>query len=142
MKLATVIDGDTYAAVDLKGRRYRIRLQGADCPELHQRNGPQAKHFVHKTVGKRWVKVRLRGKDRYRRHLADVRVEQQDLAWLLVRAGLAYPLGDSWRLKTARLTAWLQRRGVHAGFGQAKPWQGRQSGRWLRTVRYWLKKRK
>jgi endonuclease YncB( thermonuclease family) len=135
MRLVTVIDGDTFMAVDMRGKRRKLRLLGVDCPELNQRNGPEARNFVQQACAKEVVQVRLKGRDRYKRDLADVQVGGKSLALLLVRAGLAYSLGGSLALRMAATGAWLSRRGVHKGFGQQKPWQSNSRGnglvRWL-----------
>jgi micrococcal nuclease len=124
MKFITVIDGDTFEAVDRKGKRRRLRLYGVDCPEMNQRNGLAAKMFVKSLADQKWVRVKLMERDRYRRHVADVRVEGSNLGYLLVKAGLAYPLTNSWKLRMAAAGARITRRGIHSGFGQAKPWNG------------------
>lgn len=142
MRLVTVIDGDTYMAVDMRGKRRKLRLRQVDAPEQGQRNSAQAKQFVTDLAGRQVVRVRLRGRDRHHRHLCDVRVGKQDLALALVRAGLAYPLGRSMLLRLAALGAWLRGRGIHQGFGQRKPWQATSRtplGRWLS---YRLRKRR
>jgi len=143
MRLVTIIDGDTFMAIDMRGKRRKLRLLGVDCPELNQKNGPQAKEFVQRVCGKQIVEVRLKGRDCYKRDLADVRVGGQSLALLLVREGLAYSLGGSVLLNMAAAGAWFKRRGVHRGFGQKKPWQAssRQPGL-MRWLSYRLRKRR
>jgi micrococcal nuclease len=135
MQLITVIDGDTFMVVDKSGTKRKLRLLDVDCPELNQRNGKEAKAYVAKMCLKRYVSVRLTGRDRYRRHLANVRVGGQDLAYLLVQQGLAYSIGGSWRLRLAGMGARMTGKGVHRGFGQSKPWEAstRKNGfsRWL-----------
>lgn len=135
MRLVTVIDGDTYMGVDMRGKRRKMRLRQVDCPELDQRNGQAAKRFVIELAGKQVVRVRLRGRDRHHRHLCDVRIDGQDLGLALVRAGMAYPTSRSIALRLAASGAWLQGKGVHRGFGQRKPWQASSRtplGRWLK----------
>lgn len=124
MRLVTIVDGDTFIALDRKGVRRKLRLRNIDSPELAQRNGKRAREFVQRLTKDRVVRVRLLGRDRYGRHLATVRVAGKDLALMLVREGLAYPL-KGWRLRLAGAGAWLTRRGVHSGFGQAKPWEAK-----------------
>lgn len=142
MRLITVIDGDTFMAVDMAGKRRKLRLLGVDCPELNQRNGPEARSFVQQAAAKEVVQVRLKGRDRYKRDLADVQVGGKSLALMLVRAGLAYPLGGSLSLRMASTGAWLSRRGVHKGFGQKKPWQSNSRGTGLvRWLSYRLKRK-
>jgi endonuclease YncB( thermonuclease family) len=140
MRLITIIDGDTFMAVDVRGKRHKLRLQDVDCPELSQRNGPEARAFVQAKVGKDYVRVQLRGRDRYARHLARIRVGHEDLALALVKAGLAYPLKSGARFQFAALGARIARKGVHRGFGQAKPWnsvsRSSRIGRWLSRRKY------
>lgn len=138
MRLVNIIDGDTFVAKDSRGRLLRLRLAGVDCPEMGQRNGPQAKHFVHVAVSRQEVWVRLLGRDRYRRYLADVRIGDRSLAHLLAAAGLAYPLNAGLRVRLAATFAWLTRKGVHAGLGQPKPWASFSRSR-LGKMLYWLK---
>jgi micrococcal nuclease len=146
MRLITVIDGDTFVALDMKGKQRKLRLLGIDAPEMTQKNGPESKAFVQQTCGKSVVRVRLKGRDKYRRHLADVQVNGESLALLLVRAGMAYGMGGSLRMRAASAGAWLGRRGVHKGFGQKKPWDAssRKPGlfRWLAYRLNKSKKRK
>lgn len=135
MKIVTVIDGDTVAAIDPKGRKFRLRLRGIDCPEIGQSLGAEARQALAEVVAKQWVHVRLHGRDRYRRHVADVWTPQGQLAQaVLVRAGLAHVLEGHWRLQWLQWPARLRLKGVHA-WGQKKPWAFR-GPRWLR----WLKK--
>lgn len=146
MRLVTIIDGDTYMAVDSLGKRRKLRLADVDCPELSQRNGPAARAFVRNLTRKMWVDVQLRGRDRYARHLARVRIGGRDLAHALVSAGLAYPLNSGGRFAFVALGARLARKGIHSGFGQRKPWESRSRssfiGRWLSRRAYRKKNRR
>jgi micrococcal nuclease len=140
MRLVTVIDGDTFVAVDRHGVKRRLRLARVDCPELGQRNGDVARDWVAQRTAKKWVQVRLVERDKYRRYVAHVRVDNEDLATALVREGLGFPLDKGVRLRVAALSAWVQRKGVHRGVGQPKPWHApsRASwfGRWMATRRH------
>lgn len=134
MKVVTVIDGDTVAAVDTRGKKYRLRLRGIDCPEIGQSLGAEARQALIDLVAKQWVYVRLHGRDRYRRHVADVWAPDGTLTQAaLVRAGLAHVLDGNWRLQWLQWPARLQLKGVHA-WGQKKPWAFR-GPRWLRWLR-------
>lgn len=139
MRLVTIIDGDTYMAVDTRGKKRKLRIHDVDCPELSQRNGREARAFVRAAVGKSYVQVQLRGRDRYRRHLARVRIQGEDLGLALTKAGLAYPVrGAGWRITGAALRAQLARKGVHRGLGQAKPWESTSRSTWFGR---WLSRR-
>ncbi len=133
MRFVAIIDGDTFEAVDVRGRHRRLRLRAVDCPELDQPFGHAAQTFVQRWAGRRWVHVRLRGRDRYRRHLADVRRGRRDLATDLLRAGLAYPLAGASRLAT--WPARLLRRGVWGQVWPRRPWQSRSRRHaWMRRL--------
>jgi micrococcal nuclease len=143
MRLLTIIDGDTYVATDVKGVRRRLRLKDIDAPELGQRTSQESKAFVQQLTADKWVKVSLRGRDRYNRHLCKVRVEKRDLAFQLVLAGMAYPLSGAWGLRAAAAFAWLARRGVHRDFGQSRPWQAiGRNNRLVGWVRYQMRKKR
>lgn len=141
MRLVAIVDGDTFEAVDARGRRRRLRLRAVDCPELDQPFGEAARTFVQRWAGRRWVRVRLRGRDRYRRHLADVRLERADLAAALVRAGLAWPLAGAGSLRWTVWQARLAQRGLWSAWRRRAPWQSpsrrrrRRGWRWHRPRR-------
>lgn len=127
MRIITVIDGDTLVAVTHRGKKLRLRLRGIDCPELDQPLGPQARQAAGELVAKQWLRVRLHGKDRYDRYVADVwTADGQALQELLVRQGLAHVLPNSpWSWRRAQWGARLRRRGVH-GWGHTAPWEHRR----------------
>lgn len=123
MKLLVAIDGDTFDAIDRGGVRHRLRLYAVDCPELGQPKGLEARKFVQSWASSRWVRVRLRGRDRYRRELADIRLDGEDLAERLVREGLAFALKHArWKVRSAQTAARILRRGVWRGVRVRRPW--------------------
>lgn len=122
VKVITVIDGDTYQVVSKKGKQYRIRLRGVDCPELLQHKGPEAAQFASKLIHKKWVTARFFGKDRYGRHVADIKTTQGDLATMLVEQGWAHVLDNRKSLKLAESLAKLRRRGLWNSLWVTKPW--------------------
>lgn len=121
LRIVTVIDGDTLIAVNAAGKKYKLRVRGIDCPELGQRLSYEARDFAQTLVQGKWVQVRFHGRDKFRRHVASVRIGNTDLAREMIAHGFGFPL--SRRLKWASLGARLLRRGVWGGFGQAKPWE-------------------
>jgi len=66
-----VIDGDTIDILH-NGKAQRIRLYGIDCPEKGQPFGKVAKWATSAFVFGRTVTVQGRGKDKYKRLVADV----------------------------------------------------------------------
>jgi micrococcal nuclease len=93
-----VIDGDTIIIQDENGNEVRIRLIGADTPELNEPMGQEAKIFTTKQIAESNNKVTLYydgdTTDRYGRSLALVYITDKDdkkvmLNELLIRKGLA-----------------------------------------------------
>ena len=121
----TVIDGDTLWTVDNAGKKRRLRLFGLDAPERGQPGYAQARLSLAQAIEGRWVDVRWRGRDRYRRHVASVSLEGVDPCRALIRQGLAYPLPEGrwsylalwarvtgrgvWKTRLAPHTAWRRR---------------------------------
>ena len=89
-----IVDGDTIHLNDEK-----IRFSGIDAPELKQtckKNtkiiycGVLAKKLLLKKIGKDPVKCINKGKDQYKRTLAECFVNNDSLSKFLVRAGYAF----------------------------------------------------
>ena len=92
-----VIDGDTYRI-----NNHKHRLLGADTPETFDSNnnfqptsGPQylygqeAKRFSKNLIENKEVKINTIKKDKYNRLVSKISFNNQDLATLLIRKGLA-----------------------------------------------------
>ena len=75
-KVVGVADGDTVTVLSAKNKRYKIRLQGVDAPELRQAFGRQSKKALSDLVFGQPVRVQLQGKDRYGRWLGKVLVAE------------------------------------------------------------------
>ena len=121
-----ITDGDTLWIRPLHGGRARkIRLDGIDAPEICQAYGVRARERLAAFVRGRQVRVMTRGRDDYRREMARVELQGQDIgAWMVVR-GLAW----SYRFRRdpgpyvgLEALARKQRRGL---FAQDKPLQPR-----------------
>lgn len=127
LKILAVIDGDTFEAVSQRGRRYRLRLKGCDCPEMDQDHGAAAASMARELLDQKWVDVRFFGKDKYRRHLVRIKADGKDVCEQLLGAGLAYPLPG--QFSTAAILARFDRRGVwRSGFSK-RPWEARSRNR-------------
>ena len=95
--LLRVLDGDTYEIL-LEGFPTRVRLANADTPETGPRArcahelvwGNRATDFVREQVSTHAVAVFPTGRlDKYRRVLATLTIDGEDLGGLLVKNGLA-----------------------------------------------------
>lgn len=108
--LLRVLDGDTYEIL-LEGFPTRVRLANADTPETGPRArcareldwGNRATDFVRKQVSTRAVAVFPTSRlDKYRRVLATLTIDGEDLGRLLVKNGLARCYGGERRLSWCR----------------------------------------
>lgn len=112
LKIVTVIDGDTYVGVSQKGRQYRLRLEGLDCPEMLQESGQFVKSQITPILEGKWVRVYFKGTDRYKRKLVKIKLGRHDLTQLMLSNGWAYPTNTlSFGYYWARLT----RKGIFSG---------------------------
>jgi micrococcal nuclease len=76
------IDGDT---IRVGGER--IRLRGIDTPEMSELEGPAAKWCLEELLRSGSIRIEPRGRDVYDRLLADVFVNEQNVAAVLVQEG-------------------------------------------------------
>ena len=85
-----VVDGDTFDVISANTKRkVRIRLDGVDTPESGEPYSQQAKNLTRVSVFDKDVTVVGKDVDRYKRLVARVRVEGDDLSVKIVAAGLA-----------------------------------------------------
>lgn len=128
-----VSDGDTLwvSRVDDPGRRVKLRLADVDAPESCQPGGPEATQALRVHVLGREVKVRPLGRDTYRRVLARVEVEGQDLGAWLVRQGHAWSVAKDGRRGGAYLKEEREARASRLGLhGQPDPMRPAVFRRW------------
>jgi endonuclease YncB( thermonuclease family) len=129
-----VTDGDTITVLR-DGRHEALRLHGIDAPEKRQAFGERAKQFTSDLVFGKTVVVRVGGRDRYGRTIADVFLRDgRSVNQEVVRAGYAWQYrrysGDQ-RLAVLEAEARAAFRGLWADPNPEPPWEWRQ-GR-LRT---------
>ena len=125
---ATVIDGDTIVV-----EKIHIRLHGIDAPEIAQicSNGWPAgtlarNHLI--SLLKSPVSCTRLDTDRYGRTVARCRADGNDIAALMVSAGMAWAyLRYSTDYLTDQLAAQAAQRGVHSQHGTCElPWLWRR----------------
>jgi micrococcal nuclease len=146
MVIQTIIDGDTFLAADRQGKVRKLRLAGVDCPEIGQPGGKEARDFAFHRLHRRRVRVRLLGRDRYRRYLCRIQTRDGDFCRILVAEGWAYPLPGRFApvLKTLSWAARIQGKGVFGLPGRVVPWRWRRSfrlWRWFWRVSHFRKRR-
>lgn len=82
--LVRVVDGDT-----IRVGNERIRLRGIDTPELSELEGPAAKRRLEELLRSGSIRIEPRGRDVYNRLLADVFVNEQNVAEILRNEGFS-----------------------------------------------------
>lgn len=78
------VDGDT---IRVGGER--IRLCGIDTPEMSEHEGPYAKQRLEELLRSGPIRIVPRGRDVYNRLVADVFVNEQNVAEILRSEGLS-----------------------------------------------------
>lgn len=124
-----VSDGDTLTVLDASRQQTRVRVEGIDCPELHQAFGRRAKEFTSGLVYGKHVEVRGTKRDQYGRLIGRVFVNGTDLSLELVRAGLAWHFvrySSDRTLADAETQARAGRRGLWVDANPTPPWDWRR----------------
>ena len=80
------VDGDT---IRVGGER--IRLRGIDTPEMSEFDGPAARHRLEELLRNGPIRIVPHGRDVYNRLLADVFVNDQNVAETLILEGYEKP---------------------------------------------------
>lgn len=80
----SVVDGDT-----LRVGSQRIRLRGIDTPEMSEIEGPAAKRRLEELLRSGSIRIVPRGRDVYDRLVADVFVNEQNVAEILRSEGFS-----------------------------------------------------
>lgn len=88
-KVVGISDGDTIKVIH-NGEQVKIRLYGIDTPEKKQAHGKAAKRFTVTLVEGKEVVVDPVAKDRYRRTVGLVRVDNKLVNEEIVRAGYGW----------------------------------------------------
>lgn len=124
-----ISDGDTISVMH-DGLPEKVRLSDIDCPESKQAYGQRAKQFTAKAAFNKTVTVKVTGKDKYGRSLAEVFLPNRDsLNTHLLKAGLAWVYLNRSN-DAAKHQAQSKAQVAHRGLWQDKqpvpPWQWRK----------------
>ena len=129
-RVVRVVDGDSIV-VDSSGNRVEVRIADIDAPEMDQPHGEAAKAALEELVGDRVVRLELIGGDAYRRIVANVFVDDRDVAAELVAGGWAWvrrAYAPAARLIELEEAAHDARRGLWAEDSPSPPWIWRRTG--------------
>ena len=131
--VVSVLDGDTIEVLNNQ-RPERIRLSGIDCPEKDQAYGKKAKQAASALVFGKKVTLKIHGKDKYGRTLADVLLpDASTVNHELVKAGWCwwyrkYAPGDT-ELELLETEARDAKKGLWADPAPIPPWVYRKAMR-------------
>ncbi|MDO1510458.1 MULTISPECIES: thermonuclease family protein [unclassified Neisseria] len=89
-RVVAVSDGDTVRVVDGGGNKHKIRLAYIDAPELQQAHGTASRDALRALVEGRNVEVTVFETDQYKREVAQVRLNGQDLNLAQLQQGHAW----------------------------------------------------
>ena len=133
-KVVGISDGDTITVLEpIKKTPVKIRLYGIDTPEKKQAFGTRAKQFTSDLCFGKIVEVKPVNKDRYRRTVALIRLEDgRVLNEEIVRAGFAWVYERYCRKSIREEWKQLEEKARAAGLGLWKdkdpvpPWEFRR----------------
>jgi endonuclease YncB( thermonuclease family) len=114
MTVVDVHDGDTFTL----GDGQRVRLLGADAPELGRCGADEAKQILSKLVLEKRIRITEEKRDTYGRRMGLVYIGSQLVNEALLRSGYARPdytaNSQNERLKAAYREATEAKRGIHS----------------------------
>ena len=89
-KVVNVNDGDTINCLDKNKEQHRIRLSEIDAPERKQAFGQKSRTYLRDLVMHKDVRVTVDGRDRYKRILGTVYLQQRNINLAMVQSGYAW----------------------------------------------------
>lgn len=89
-KVISVHDGDTVTVLDQNNKKFPIRLQGIDAPELKQAFGSGSQENLARMVLGKQVTIFWNKVDKYRRTVGTIMLDGRDVNIEQVKAGLAW----------------------------------------------------
>lgn len=85
-----IVDGDTFDLLTQDTVKIRIRLNGIDCPERKQDYYQVCKDALSQYIFGKKVTLVIHGKDRWKRTLADVYVNNESINHKMIKNGFAW----------------------------------------------------
>lgn len=89
-KVINVHDGDTVTVINGSNKKFHIRLQGIDAPELKQEFGSVSQQNLSRLVLGKQVTIYWSKVDKYRRTVGTIMLDGRDMNIEQVKAGLAW----------------------------------------------------
>lgn len=128
--VSNVYDGDTVELKHANGK-LKLRLTDIDAPERNQAFGQKARRALIKLCKGSHISisVELTGKDKYDRHLGNLRCNQTDASLYLAQNGYAWynaKYSDNLAIKGAAAAARKDRIGLWSADDPVPPWAWRR----------------
>jgi endonuclease YncB( thermonuclease family) len=129
-RVVSVHDGDTLTVL-VDNRQVKLRLSDIDAPELKQPFGTRAKQSLSELCYGKVATIDVRGRDRYKRSIAQVTCDGRDANAEQVRRGYAWaytryaPAGSP--LHAIQHDAQSAHRGLWTDPSPVAPWDWRRS---------------
>jgi len=124
-KVKAVIDGNTLEVVTDEGDTYKIKLSGADCPEIGQSFGKEAKAYTEKLVTSKKVTITMIKRDRHGVRHGQVEFgKNKVLNEMLVKDGYAWvpERNNDQALNDLQATAQTEKKGLWKTETPTPPW--------------------
>lgn len=136
-RVVRIVDGDTLDVLHSQ-QAERVRLYGVDAPEKSQPFGSRARQFTAGLVFGQTVTVRDKGRDRYGRALAEIRLSDgRSLNRELVANGFAWHYkhySSDFDLVQIEEIARKQKRGLWVDARPIAPWEFRKFERQRKAI--------
>ncbi len=123
-KVIGIEDGNTIEVETKEEGILKVMLSEADCPEITQAFGEEAKAFTADLVYKKKVIVEMKGKDRWGNKLAVIKLKNgKTLHEELIKNGLAWPpIKSTSQLTTLAEQAKSKKEGLWSAEDPMEPW--------------------
>lgn len=129
-RVIKVADGDTFTLLDSKNKKIKIRLYGIDCPEKNQNYYDAARNYLSKAILNKTIRVEVKNKDFYQRHVAVVwSPNNTNINLGLLRNGLAWHYTQYDKSKiyaNAENAARRAKKNIWSEKNQLPPWEFRK----------------
>lgn len=125
-KVVSIHDGDTITVLQDK-QQVKVRLFGIDAPELKQPYGKKSKRFLANLIAGKVVEVEENGKDRYKRTIGTIYLNDKDINAQMVANGYAWAYRKFSKKYTAQESkAKSQKLGLWRDKESIPPWEWRK----------------
>lgn len=140
-KVVSVHDGDTLTVLSANLEQYKIRLSGIDAPELKQPYGSASRKHLAALVAGKDVAVIWNAKDKYKRVLGKVLIDNVDanlrqvdggMAWHYVKYVATQTTKDRQLYAAAEIAARAEHKGLWMEATPTAPWDWRAQARQAR----------